>query len=73
MKAYECYMLDDENEPEARAVYYYDIHTESKQYLLFNQDSKLTKISIHRILPIEDEDTIEEAINKANKSNGLSM
>lgn len=73
LKAYECYMLDDENEPYARAIYYYDIRTESIQYLLFHQDNKITKIKIYCILPIQGGETIEEVIDKADESNGLTM
>jgi len=71
--AYECYILDDENEPESRAIFYYDDHIEPRHYLLFHQDGDLVKIKIHRMTQIEGEDTIEETIEKAENSHGLTM
>jgi hypothetical protein len=71
MDAYECYMSED-NEVLGRAVYYYNTYT-GEQYLLYKEQDEIKKIKIYRILPIEDDETIEEAIDKADEGNGLTM
>jgi hypothetical protein len=69
MDAYECYILDDKKEPSFRAVYYYCTHN-GRMYLGYYED-ELVIIKIRRILKIENGDTIEEVIDKANE--GLTM
>jgi hypothetical protein len=74
MDAYECYILDDEKEPTVRAICYCDDYT-GKQFLRYydKDEDKMIRIKIHRILPIEGDDTIEETIEKADAGNGLTM
>ena len=71
MDAYECYMSED-NEVLGRAVYYYNTYTGEK-YLLYKEQDEIKKIKIYCILPIEDNETIEEAIAKADEGNGLTI
>ena len=70
--AYECYVLDGENEPSCRAVYYYDGYT-GKNVLTLIEGGEKIRVKIHRTLPIDGDDTIEETINKADEHNGLTM
>jgi hypothetical protein len=75
MDAYECYILDNNYESYIRAVYYK--YTNGAQYLKYkeSQDSEIVTIYIERMLPIEDGETIEEALNKEPEDPhaGLSM
>jgi hypothetical protein len=71
--AYECYILDDENEPIIRAVYYYESYTGRKYLGYYEEEDKFIMIKIRRILKIEDGDTIEEVIDKADEAEGLTM
>ena len=74
MDAYECYILDDENEPITRAVYYYETYKRKNFLRYYDKDEdKIIKIKIHRTLPIEGDDTIEETFEKADEGNGLTM
>ena len=69
MNAYECYILDDEDEPSIRGIYYYDFDGDRhyiKYYENYDDDTKTT-ITIYRILPIESNDTIEETLAKADE------
>jgi hypothetical protein len=76
LTAYECFILDDENEASTRAIYYYDFG-HNKHYLKYyenhDDDTKKT-ITIYRILPMEPNDDIEETLAKADEEDiGLSM
>ena len=72
MDAYECYMLNEDLEPTCRAVYYYETHTGKHAIILHEQDKK-TKTKVYSIIPIEDDDTIEETITKADACDGVTM
>jgi hypothetical protein len=79
MKAYECYILDnddDEDESLVRGIYYYDCNNDKhflKYYENYDDDTKTT-ITIYRILMIETNDTIEQTISKADEEDiGLCM
>ena len=78
MNAYECYILDDKNEPSIRSIYYYDFDDDKHLLKYFENydDDTETTINIYRILPMESNDTIEETLAKADadeEDNGLSV
>jgi len=55
MNAYECYILDDENELSIRAILYYSLYDDT-HYLKYYEnydDTTKTTITIYRISPIE--------------------
>jgi hypothetical protein len=70
MNAYECYILDDENEQSIRGIYYYDFDGDNhflKYYENYDDDTKKT-ITIYRILPMELNDTIEDTLAKSDEA-----
>ena len=67
--AYECYIVDDEDEPFIRAIYYYNLNDNTRFLKYYDYDDDTMKtINIYRILPIEPNDTIEETIYKADQN-----
>ncbi len=63
MDAYECYILDEDNELLSRAVYYNSFTGDD--YIRYEEQDIIIKIKIY---PIEDE-TIKESIDKAHDGN----
>ena len=75
MNGYECFILDDEFEPSTRAVYYYDMSNDL-HYLKYYEDyddTTKTTITVYRIIEMDNNDTVEEAISKAEYDEGLTM
>jgi hypothetical protein len=53
--AYECYIVDDEDEPFIRSIYYYNLNdnTQFMKYYDYDDDT-MKNIAIYRLLPMEE-------------------
>lgn len=52
--AYECYIVDDEDDPFIRAIYYYNLNDNTRFMKYYDYDDDTMKnITIYSLLPIE--------------------
>jgi len=73
MDAFECFMLDEDLKPSCRVILFCEILGGRRKCLTLFEEGKINRSKVSRIIPIEDNDTIENAIEKADECNGLTM